>query len=306
MPGWETSFSTMASAPLASSFSRARAMLESISAAKAMTSVPGRCASGNAAQNVFGGLEVEVQRPSRRSFSGATAGMRKSATAAAPMTTVASGRCSMTAARISSALVTGTKAQPAGGVQRSGRGDQDDLRAALVGGLGEGVAHLAAGAVAEEADGIDRLAGASGGDKDGFAGEVLLSAASCEGGENRLGDGFDVGEAAGAGHAAGEIAAAGLDDGDAAGFEQLDVGARGGMVPHVHVHRRGDDDGRGGGEEHGGEKVVGEAVGHFGENVRGGGRDDDSVGGLRLGDVLDLAFIVEAGRRAGPARPTWW
>jgi hypothetical protein len=41
--------------------------------------------------------------------------MRKSATAAAPTTTVACARCCITAARISSALVTGTNAQPCGG-----------------------------------------------------------------------------------------------------------------------------------------------------------------------------------------------
>ena len=49
-------------------------------------------------------------------------------------------------------------------------------------------------------------------------GEVLCRR-ELQGGENGLGDGFDVGEAAGAGHAAGEIAAAGLDDDHAAGFE---------------------------------------------------------------------------------------
>ena len=85
----------------------------------------------------------------------------------------AGGRCSMTAARISSAEVTGTKAQPAGGVSAVGAETRMTCGAALAGGFGEGVAHFATGAVAEEADRIDGFAGASGGDEDGFAGQVL-------------------------------------------------------------------------------------------------------------------------------------
>ncbi len=34
---------------------------------------------------------------------------------------------------------------------------------------------------------------------------------------------------------------------------------------------------------------------HLGQDVGGGGCDDDRIGGLRLGNVFDLAFIVEAG-----------
>ena len=74
-------------------------------------------------------------------------------------------------------------------------------------------------------------------------------------------DGGDLGEAAGAGHSAGEVAAAGLDDLDAAVAEDGEVGLGGGVVPHVDVHRGGDDDGGGGGEVEGGEEVVGDALG---------------------------------------------
>src|ERR1039458_3848528 len=179
--------------------------------------------------------------------------------------------------------------------ERSGGGDKDDLRAALAGGFGEGVAHLAAGAVAEKADGVDGLAGASGGDEDGLAVKVLCGR-GLQGGEHGLGDGVDVGEAAGAGHAAGEVAAAGFYDGDAAGLKYRDIRTCRRVVPHVHVHRGGDDDRSGGGKKHGGEEVVGEAVGHLGEDVGGGGRDDDRVGGLGLRDVLDLGCFFGAPR----------
>ena len=87
-------------------------------------------------------------------------------------------------------------------------------------------------------------------------------------------DGGDLGEAAGAGHSAGEVAAAGFDDVDSAVAEDGEVGLGGGVVPHVDVHRGGDDDGGGGGEVEGGEEVVGDAVGEFGEGVGGGGGYD--------------------------------
>ena len=67
--------------------------------------------------------------------------------------------------------------------------------AALASSLGERVAHLAAGSIAEEADRVDRLAGASGGDEDGFAGEVLRNGLG-EDAKDSLRNGLDVGEAA--------------------------------------------------------------------------------------------------------------
>ena len=74
---------------------------------------------------------------------------------------------------------------------------------------------------------------------------------------------------------------------DAAVAEDGEVGLGGGVVPHVDVHRGGDDDGGGGGEVEGGEEVVGDALGEFGEGGGGGGGYDEGAGGLGLGDVLD-------------------
>ncbi len=181
-----------------------------------------------------------------------------------------------------------------GGRERSGRGDEDDLRAALAGGFGEGVAHLAGGAVAEEADGVECLARAAGGDEDGLGGEVLdVAGRGC--GEDGFDDGVEICEAAGAGHAAGEIAGVGIYEVHTAAAQEGDVGLGGRVIPHVDVHGGGDDDRSFGGEEQGGEEVVGEAVGHLREDVGGGGGDDDDVGELGLGDVLDLACGIEAG-----------
>ena len=69
--------------------------------------------------------------------------------------------------------------------------------------------------------------------------------------------------------------------------EGFEIGLGGGMLPHVDVHGRGDEHGRGGGEIHGGEEIVGHAVGELGQDVGGGGSDDEGVGPLGFGDVLD-------------------
>ena len=97
--------------------------------------------------------------------------------------------------------------------QRSGRGDQNDARAAALGSFGEGISHFAAGAVAEEADRVESFAGASGGDEHGFAGKIVAVVQNSEDGFH---DGGRVGEPSAAGHAAGEVSAVGRDDVDVA------------------------------------------------------------------------------------------
>ena len=108
---------------------------------------------------------------------------------------------------------------------------------------------------------------------------------------------FLAGEAAGAGHAAGEVAFVGIDDVHSARAQHLDIFLRRRVIPHVDVHRRRDDDRRGGGEIQRGQKIVGDAAREFGEDVGGGGRDEQEIGALRDGDVFDGA--VEIGFAAG-------
>ena len=54
-------------------------------------------------------------------------------------------------------------------------GTTDELHFSTAGGtfLGQGKAHLAAGVVADEADGVYALVGGAGGDEDALAGEIL-------------------------------------------------------------------------------------------------------------------------------------
>ncbi len=76
----------------------------------------------------------------------------------------------------------------------------------------------------------------------------------------------------------------------AAQFFQIFLGRR--MIPHVDVHCRGDDDRSSAGEIQRAEKIIADAAAEFGEDVRGGWRDQQKVGALGHGDVFDGAFQV--------------
>ena len=75
------------------------------------------------------------------------------------------------------------------------------------------------------------------------------------------------------------------------------------MLPHVDVHRRSDHHRRFRGEIQRAEKIVGDAVREFPEDVGGGRRDQEKIDPLRHGDVLDGAFDV--GRRRNLPRRTF-
>jgi hypothetical protein len=63
------------------------------------------------------------------------------------------------------------------------------------------------------------------------------------------------------------------------------------MLPHIHVHGRSHQNRRLRGQVHGGQEVVGDAVGEFGQDVGRGGSNDERVGPLRLGDMLDAVLV---------------
>jgi len=87
-------------------------------------------------------------------------------------------------------------------------------------------------------------------------------------------------EAAGAGHAAGEVTTVRLDDADPTLAQGPQVRLCGRMVPHVHVHRRRDDDGCSRRQKHGRKEVICQPVSEPGEEVGGGRSDDDDLGPL--------------------------
>ena len=176
-----------------------------------------------------------------------------------------------------------------GHAQIGGSADQNHFRSAAHGGFGDGVAHFAGRAIGEESHGIERFARGAGGDENRFAGEV---AAQAENFKNFLRDGFCGGEASRADHAAGQIAFVGIDYVDAARAQRGQIGLRGGMLPHVHVHGGRNDNGRLRGEIERAEKILGDAVREFTERVRSGGGYQKQVDALRHGNVLDGAFHV--------------
>ncbi len=144
-------------------------------------------------------------------------------------------------------------------------------------------AHAPARAVAEEADGVQRLAGPRGGDGEATADEVLVDRADrlAERADERL----RLDDATGALVAAHELAAGGADHAHAVGPQRRDVALRRRVGPHLPVHRRGDDDGAGRGEVAGGQQVVGEPLGEPGQRVGGRRVDPEHVRPARERDV---------------------
>ena len=78
--------------------------------------------------------------------------------------------------------------------------------------------------------------------------------------------------------------------------QPLDVRDGGGMLVHLAVHRRRDDDRRAGGEAGRGHDVVGEPVRHRRQPARRGRRDEDGIGRVRGDDVADAPVGQELER----------
>ena len=155
------------------------------------------------------------------------------------------------------------------------RAEQRDTGPAPAGLGGEGDAHASGRAVADEADGVDRLPCAAGGDEEPLAGERAGA------GEDLLGRAHDL---VGLGHAPdAELALRGLplvraDEDDASRSEGLGVRARRRVRPHPRVHRRGDEDGPTVGQRRLRQDVVRQAVRELRQRVRGARRHEQQVG----------------------------
>ena len=106
-------------------------------------------------------------------------------------------------------------------------------------------------------------------------------------------DGGRFGEAAGAVFVAGHGPFVGADHRDAAGRKRCHVGLGGWVQPHAHVHGGGHQHTLVGGEQEGAGEVVGEARGHFRQDVRRCRGDHDQVGGAGELDVAHLAFVCQ-------------
>ena len=155
--------------------------------------------------------------------------------------------------------------------QRDVGGHQGHLGAAGGRGAGQRVALQARGAVAEEAHRVEVLAGAAGGHHDlrparsrlrrrrGPARRWQTSKISSGSGSRPLPVSAPVSRPS-----------AGSMTRHAALAQRGDVGLGGGVLPHLGVHRRGEDHRAAGGQQRVGEQVVGQAVGGLGQQVGGG------------------------------------
>ena len=116
------------------------------------------------------------------------------------------------------------------------------------------------------------------------------------GGEERLDRGDDLERLGDPSHAAlaiGERAVIRPDLQDAARPQQRQVRLRRPVMPHHDVHRRRDEDLLVGGEQRRGGEVVRHPCRHAGEQIGGGGRDDDQIGLARQADMPHLALVGE-------------
>jgi len=93
--------------------------------------------------------------------------------------------------------------------------------------------------------------------------------------------------------AAGHVALVGADGHDAARLQGGEVRLGRGVLPHAHVHRRGDQHRLVGGEQRGGGQVVGAPLRHLGQDVGGGRRHHQQVGVARQLDVAHLRLVGE-------------
>ena len=167
--------------------------------------------------------------------------------------------------------------------ERDGAADQCDLRAAVTGRLGDGETHLAGRAVAQEAHRVERLVRAAGADNDAAPRKVAVGAERLpHGAEDR----FGLEETAEAHVPAREAALGGAGEADAPFAQQGDVRLRRRVRPHLRVHRRRDEYGRGRGERGERDHVVGHAVRESRDRGGAGGRDQHRSGGASERDVL--------------------
>ena len=180
----------------------------------------------------------------------------------------------------------------AGNVERCRAQHKRDRSTAASGLPRQGDAHLARRSVANEAHGVDRLVRGAGGYHNALACQVLRD------GVQHLADGLD--DVLGLAHAsrvhvaAGKVAAAGSHHMDATVAQCGHIGLRRRRLPHAVVHSGCDHDGSRRGKQRGGDEVIGDSVGHLGDDIGRRGRHDHKIRLLCQRNVVDgVGGIVE-------------
>ena len=169
------------------------------------------------------------------------------------------------------------------GRRQLGARDQHHVGAAVPGGLGDRVAHLAGRAVAEEAHRVGGLTRAAGGHGDAHAREVTALAPHPR--LDVVDDLRGLHEPARTDLARGDAPLHRTEQRDAALGQQHDVVLRRRVRPHLRVHGRGYQRGAAHRERGQRDEVVGEALREPGERGGGGGHHEVEVGAAPQGDV---------------------
>ena len=122
--------------------------------------------------------------------------------------------------------------------------------------------------------------------------EALALRALGQQGFEGVGDLVRLGQASGAELGLGHRPLVGADHRHAVGLQGGEVPLRRRMQPHPHVHRRGDQDRQGGGEQHRRGEVRRVAGRHPRHQVGGGRRHHDGVGVARELDMADIRLAL--------------
>ncbi len=176
-------------------------------------------------------------------------------------------------------------------------GDEDNASAPSRGCFCNGIAHLAAGTVRDEADRIERFLSGTRSDQHGLAFEILHAVLRPD---DSVGNDAGFGEPAGAFCSAGEQAFRGLYDDVTAAAQSLNVVTNRGMFPHVRVHRRSEHDCALECEIESGEEIVSQAVRELGQQIRSRGSDNENIVLLCDSNMLDRTGESLFGRTPGP------
>ena len=119
-----------------------------------------------------------------------------------------------------------------------------------------------------------------------LAGQRTRGQRGLDRGEDRAG----FGHAAGAMFAAGHVAGVRPGDRNAIRDQGGQVALRGGMAPHVHIHRRRDQDRLVRRHQQGRGQIIGMTTAHPGHQIGGAGRDNNQIGGAAELDMAHLGF----------------
>ncbi|VTR68216.1 putative phosphopantothenoylcysteine decarboxylase/phosphopantothenate-cysteine ligase [Desulfosarcina cetonica] len=172
--------------------------------------------------------------------------------------------------------------------QRHRAAHQGDRGAAVFGGPGNGVAHLARRGIADEAHRIDGLPGRSGGHQHPFAGQIV----GREKTDQAVDDFLGFGQPSGSGGFAGQFADTGRQNLATVGRQAIQVALGGRMFEHVGIHRGADHHRAGHGQHERAQGVIGDAACQFGHRVGRGRRDDHGLGRFGPVDMPDGRLIL--------------